>query len=97
MAYLVAEVRPNSAEPIGRATNAIAKVARSGVAAVGRSREEDKGEHDHRSGGVNIEVEELNGADKRGNNDFITGEFTGTCSCSSSVVAVACIILFSYF
>ena len=35
-------------------------------------REEDVGEHDHRRGRVNIEVEELNGsADERSDDDFI--------------------------
>ncbi len=56
------------------------------------------GEHDHRSGGANIEVEELNrGADKRGAaNDFIARVYRNMFRSWSKASAVAC-ILFSYF
>ncbi len=54
---------PNSAEPIGRATKAMANVASdwSVAAAASPLWEKDMGEDDNRGGGVNIEVEELNG------------------------------------
>lgn len=64
---------PNSAEPIGRATKAMAKVAsdqggRSGIAL----REKDMREDDDRGGGIDVEVEKLNGgANERGDNNLV--------------------------
>ncbi len=65
---------PNSAEPIGRATKAMAKVVqrlqggRSGIAL----REKDMREDDDRGGGIDVEVEKLNGgANERGDNNLV--------------------------
>jgi hypothetical protein len=59
---------PKSAEPIGLAIKAMAKVAsEASVAAVASGGKEQLGEDDDRGGGINIEVEELDGsADETG-------------------------------
>ena len=56
--------------------------------------EEDMWKHDHRGGGIDVEVEELDGGtDQRGDDDF-PAEFTGVdaSSASSGGAMVACII-----
>ncbi len=60
---------PNSAEPIGRARNAIPNVASEASVADGRIGrwKEQAGKHEHRRSRVNIEIEELDGrADQAG-------------------------------
>lgn len=64
---------PKSAEPIGRATKAMANVASDcSVAAVGSPCGKKMREDNHGGGRINIEVEELNGgANERGDDDLI--------------------------
>jgi hypothetical protein len=54
---------PNRAEPTGRAKKAMAKVAKRLQHGRGRvpGREEQLREHQHRGGGVDVEVEEFDG------------------------------------
>jgi hypothetical protein len=60
---------PNTAEPTGRAKKASANVASDcSIAASGREAgKEQRREHQHRGGGVDVEIEELDrGADQAG-------------------------------
>ncbi len=65
---------PNSAEPIGRATKAMAKVASDCrvAAAASPCGKKDMREDDDRGGGIDVEVEKLNGgANERGDNNLV--------------------------
>ncbi len=84
-----------TAEPMGRATKAMAKVASDSEALLPliALREEDMRKHNNGRSGVNVKVEEPMAVPMREATRTLLRELIGVYSCSwSSVVAVACII-----